>query len=142
MRAGIETSDYREEIPMWKELEKAVQHDRRANEKAAMMRLLKKTAADGSSMVSEAKQEKMNAEELQAKQLVAEMMKRTRKAYGYLYAALPEELRLLVKEVPQGYAFGIWSFLEKKYQNTEQDNVADLWELLTRLVYNACMMIE
>ena len=131
MRAGIETSDYREEIPMWKELEKAVQHDRRANEKAAMMRLLKKT--DSSSVVSEVKQEQLDADELQAKQLVAEMMKRTRKAYGYLYAALPEELRLLVKEVPQGYAFGIWSFLEKKYQNTEQDNVADLWERFTAL---------
>ena len=55
---------------MWKELEKAVQHDRRANEKAAMMRLLKKT--DSSSVVSEVKQEQLDADELQAKQLVAE----------------------------------------------------------------------
>jgi hypothetical protein len=30
--------------------------------------------------------------------------------------------------VPQGYAYGIWSYLERKYRNTEQDNVAVLWK--------------
>ena len=75
----------------------------------------------------------LSEQQLKARQRAAERVRRTRKAYGYLYAALPEELRLLVKEVPQGYAFGIWSFLEKKYQNTEQDNVADLWERFTAL---------
>ena len=38
--SGIETSDYKEEIPQWKELEMAVQEDRRASEKAAMAELL------------------------------------------------------------------------------------------------------
>ena len=135
MRAGIETSDYREEIPMWTELEKRVQQDRRANEKAAMARLLGEAAeaASHSSSAGAAKAEPLSVDELQAKQLVAEMMKRARKAYGFLYAALPEELRLLVKEVPQGYAYGIWHFLEKRFQNTEQDNVADLWERFTAL---------
>ena len=133
MRAGIETSDYKEEISQWLELERCVQQDRRANEKAAMAKLLAASSIDSSSSSSAAKGVSLSADQLQAKQLVAEMMKRARRAYGLLYAALPDELRLLVKEVPQGYAFGIWSFLEKRFQNTEQDNVADLWERFTAL---------
>ena len=56
---------------------------------------------------------------------------RSRKAFGFLFAALPADLRQLVADVPQGYAFGIWSFLEKKFRNTEQDSVMALWERLT-----------
>jgi hypothetical protein len=38
-----------------------------------------------------------------------------------------------VEQVPQGYAYGIWSWLEKRFQSTEQDNVGDLWEEFTTL---------
>ena len=70
-------------------------------------------------------------EQLQAKKRVADLIGRSRKAFGFLYAALPADLRQLVADVPQGYAFGIWSFLEKKFRNTEQDSVMALWERFT-----------
>jgi hypothetical protein len=121
MREGIESRDYKEEIPQWKDLETAVQFDTIAAEKAAIARLL----SGGSSAV---KIEPAVTDEYKAaRKLVADLVGRSRKAYGFLFAALPEELRLLVADVPQGYAYGIWSFLEKRFQNTEQDNVADLW---------------
>ena len=44
-----------------------------------------------------------------------------------------QDTRLLVADVPQGYAHGIWSFLEKKFRNTEQDSVLALWERFTTL---------
>ena len=59
---------------------------------------------------------------------MADLIGRSRKAFGFLYASLPTDLRPLVADVPQGYAFGIWSFLEKKFRNTEQDSVMALWE--------------
>ena len=52
---------------------------------------------------------------------------RARKAYGFLYAALPADLRPLVamcrRATPR-----MWSLLEKKFRNTEQDTVMALWE--------------
>jgi hypothetical protein len=50
-----------------------------------------------------------------------------------LYAALSEELRQLVEHVPQGDAFGLWSWMERRFQNTEQDNIGDLWDKFTTL---------
>ena len=54
-------------------------------------------------------------------------MERSERAYFHLLNSMPEELRPLVRSVPQGYAFGLWDFLEKRFQNTEDDNVADLF---------------
>lgn len=51
-----------------------------------------------------------------------------------LYQSLSDELRRLVAQVPQGYAYGIWSWLEKRFQSTEQDHVGDLWDEFTKLV--------
>jgi hypothetical protein len=67
-------------------------------------------------------------EQKAAKKEVSELIARSRKAYGFLYAALPTDLRQLIADVPQGYAYGVWSFLEKKFRNTEQDTVMVLWE--------------
>jgi len=58
---------------------------------------------------------------------------RTKRAYGLLYQALPDDLRRLVAAVPQGYAYGLWSWLEKRFQSTEQDNVGELWDEFTQL---------
>ena len=66
-----------------------------------------------------------------------EAVARMKKAFAFLYQALPDELRRLVAGVPQGYAYGLWSWLEKKYQSTEQDNVGDLWEQFTQLAQEA-----
>lgn len=62
------------------------------------------------------------------KKLVKKMVERSQRAYGYLVQALPEELRALVRaDVPEGFAFGLWDLLERKYKNTEVENVAELW---------------
>ena len=70
---------------------------------------------------------------MEAKKKVSDMIGRSKKAYGFLFAALPADHRQLIADVPQGYAFGIWSFLEKKYRNTEQDSVMALWEKITTI---------
>jgi hypothetical protein len=58
---------------------------------------------------------------------------RAKRAYALLYQALPDELRRLVAHVPQGHAYGLWSWLERRFQSTEQDNVGDLWDQFTAL---------
>ena len=79
----------------------------------------------------------MTDHQQKAKKRVADLIGRSRKAYGFLFAALPTDVRQLVADVPQGYAFGIWSFLEKKFRNTEQDSVMALWERLSTLSQEA-----
>lgn len=63
-----------------------------------------------------------------ARKLAAASVERSERAYYYLLNAMPEALHPLVRTVPQGYAFGLWDFLEKRFQNTEDDNVADLFQ--------------
>lgn len=127
MRAGIEVSDYTKEIPRWKELDALVQEQRRANEEAALAHLLGGDAAVKVEAGAAAPAAASSKETETAKKIATEMMGRIRKAYGYLFQALHQDLRALVADVPQGYAYGIWAFLEKRFQNTERDNVADLW---------------
>lgn len=130
MRAGIDERDYAEEIPQWKKLCAAVQADARAEEQEAAALLLGDSSSSSSAT---AKSDPIDAAKTKAKQCVAEWIGRARKAYGYLYAALPADLRQLVADVPQGYAFGVWSFLEKKFRNTEQDSVMALWKQFATL---------
>jgi transposase InsO family protein len=66
-----------------------------------------------------------------ARKLVTTMVERSRRVYGVLYWALPEELRAQVAHIPQGFAYGLWHWLEQKFQSTEQDSVG---ELLSRWV--------
>ena len=76
----------------------------------------------------EAEDKDATAQKKAAKQRVADLIGRSRKVF---YSALPVDLRPLVADVPQGYAYGIWSFLEKKFRNTEQDSVMALWGRIT-----------
>ena len=128
MQRGIEERDYAREIKNWSELDKAVQDDAQRAEDDAFALLLDKAAFAEVKAEAEDKAKKAQA---QVKQRAADAMSRSRKAFGYLYSALPPDLRPLVADVPQGYAFGIWSFLEKKFRSTEQDNVLALWKRLT-----------
>src|SRR5689334_887380 len=50
------------------------------------------------------KAELLTDEQKAAKKEVSELIARSRKAYGFLYAALPTDLRQLIADVPQGYA--------------------------------------
>jgi hypothetical protein len=53
----------------------------------------------------------------------AAMIKRSEMAYGHLFGALPNDVALMVKVVPQGWAYGLWAWLERKFSSTEADNV-------------------
>ena len=126
MRHGIEERDYAREITQWRALAAAVEARAEADEQDAIALVLGNALAP-------VKAEAQTAEEAKAKQRVSELIGRSRKAFGFLYAALPVDLRPLVADVPQGYAFGIWSFLEKRFRSTEQDSVMALWERLTTM---------
>ena len=58
-------------------------------------------------------------------------VERSHKAFGSIYSALTEDLHLQVAHLPQGWAYGLWMWLERKYQSTEADSVG---VLLTRWV--------
>jgi len=53
----------------------------------------------------------------------AAMIKRSEMAYGHIFSALPNDVALMVKVVPQGWAHGLWKWLERKFQSTASDNV-------------------
>ena len=46
--------------------------------------------------------------------------------YAVIYDALYAELRPQVAHIPAGYAYGLWVWLERKFQSTEIDNIAML----------------
>ena len=131
MQHGMDESDYGQVIPAWREIVAAVGDDAATRRAAAIASVLAAAGAAGkaaSAMPAAVKVEPLSAEQQAAKKEVSELIARSRKAYGFLYTALPTDLRPLVADVPQGYAYGIWSFLEKKFRNTEQDTVMALWE--------------
>lgn len=128
MRAGLEERDYAKEIPRWRDLSATVEADAEAEEQAAIAAYLAQNGKVASSMPAVVKAEALSDEQKRMKERVVGLIGRSRKAFGLLYTALPADLRTLVADVPQGYAFGIWSFLEKRFRNTEQDSVMTLWE--------------
>jgi hypothetical protein len=130
MRCGVEERDYSREFPEWKKVVATIDADVEAEEEAAFAAVLGTAASSAAPAV---KKQALTAEEQKQKQRVIAAIARMRKAYALLYAALPADLRALVADVPQGYAFGIWSMLEKKFRNTEQDSVMALWERLISL---------
>jgi len=139
MRQGVETMHYSTAIPRWKELEAKVEGDKTSALDEAMKILLGPSLTDnkGSSSSSvgdtTVKQEFTDGVTEAAKRVVSTLISGSKKAYGILYMGLPADLRLLVADVPQGYAYGVWSFLEKKFRSTEQDMVAMLWKQFTSL---------
>src|SRR4051794_38547009 len=120
MRQGVKESDYAVEIAEWTTLVQHVEDDERAEERNAIALLLGNAPAPVKGGASSGSATKMKTEspsaaaaadepEAAATKLVASLIARSRKAFGFLYAALPTELCQLVADVPQGYAFGIWS---------------------------------
>jgi hypothetical protein len=72
-------------------------------------------------------------EEESARKKVRSLITRSRKAYAIIFESLPADLQAQAATLIQGYAFGLWEFLEKKFQNTEQDNIADLYTKWNKL---------
>jgi hypothetical protein len=131
MRTGIAKRDYAEECADWAALASAVDNWSREDEEASIAYALgrSKHAKGGQSAPSSSDR----VSEEKARRGAMEAVARMRKAFTLLYQALPDDLRRLVADVPQGYAYGLWSWLEKRYQSTEQDSVGDLWEEFTQL---------
>lgn len=75
----------------------------------------------------------LTAEVKEARRLVSATVERSRKVFGTLYSALPEELRAQVAHLAQGWAYGLWHWLETKFQSTEQDSVGELLAQWTTL---------
>jgi hypothetical protein len=123
MRQGIEERHYASEVKQWSQLAAAVAKSEEEAEQNAINYVL----ASHSGKASSVKQEPAPLKKDEHLRTVEQLIKTIRKAFGYLYAALPADLRPLVAEVPQGYAYGIWSFLEEKFRNTEQDSILSLW---------------
>lgn len=128
MRAGIAVRDYREENLDWAELTAAVDEWTRTDERTSINFALGRGAGSSSS-----KGAGPTSAEKESRRGATEAVARTKKAYALLHQALPEDLRRLMEHVPQGYAYGIWNWLEKRFQSTEQDNVGDLWDEFTKL---------
>jgi len=53
-------------------------------------------------------------------------VERSIKAHNYLMNALDADVSLLVAHLADGWAYGLWMWLERKYQSTEPDNIAAL----------------
>jgi hypothetical protein len=132
MQHGIEERDYASEISRWREIDAAVQQAAKAAEDEGIALMLGEAASVKSEPENKSKEA---AAEKAVKQRVTDLIGRSRKAFGFLYSALPADLRPLVADVPQGYAYGIWSFLEKKFRSTEQDSVMALWRRIIAVVH-------
>jgi len=68
----------------------------------------------------------LTSEQKEQRRLVIALVERSRRTFGVIWASLPEELRVQAAHVPQGFASGLWLWLQRKYQNTEQDSVGEL----------------
>ena len=127
MRAGVAPRDYKEKNADWAALVAAVDRWTTADEEASIAYALGRASASSSSTAGP------TAAEKEARRGATEAVARAKRAYALLYQALSDELRRLVANVAQGDAFGLWSWLEKRFQSTEQDNVGDLWDAFTQL---------
>jgi hypothetical protein len=67
------------------------------------------------------------SEEIKAgRKLVASTVERSRRVFGAIYSALPDELKAQAAHIAQGWAYGLWHWLETKFQSTEEDSVGEL----------------
>ena len=126
LRAGLEDA-YKDELSSWTELHAKVREwDKESKTRAinvALGRVKNNAGVDATAAAS-----LLAKNEDGVKREVRAMVERSLRAYGILYEAIPEVLRAQVAHIAQGYAFGVWSWLEKKYQSTEVDCVNDLIE--------------
>lgn len=67
-----------------------------------------------------------SAELLEHREQMQRLVERSSRAYGALYTALETDLRAQVTQggdVPSDFAYGLWKWLERKFQSTEEDSV-------------------
>lgn len=127
MRAGVAPRDYKQKNADWEALVEAVDRWTTEDENASIAYALGRSKATSSGAAGP------TAEQKEARRGATEAVARAKRAYALLYQALSDELRRLVAHVSQGDAYGLWSWLEKRFQSTEQDNVGDLWDQFTAM---------
>jgi hypothetical protein len=146
MRNGLEET-YSDEIPQWSALHARVREwdtERKRDAIAAALAPRSTSASSGgggsgatttsgkptkggvATMGAGADDAAADAEYEKVKKEMRALVDRSLRAYGILYEALPDTLRPQIAHIPAGYAYGVWIWLEKKYQNTETDCVNDL----------------
>lgn len=65
--------------------------------------------------------------EYEDKKALKQVLKDNKDVYGYIYRALPDEVKKYTYDLTQDYAYELWHYLEKKYQNTEDDTITLLF---------------
>jgi hypothetical protein len=68
-----------------------------------------------------------------ARKVITALLERSDRVYGIIYSALPDELRAQSSHIAQGWAYGLWHWLETKFQSTEEDSVGELLAQWTTL---------
>src|SRR5665648_486163 len=81
---------------------------------------------DAGASSSTAQSTERSEKEKSARRTVSLMVQLSNRVYGILYSALPEELKPQVEHLQQGWAYGLWHWLETKFQSTEADSVNGL----------------
>ena len=67
--------------------------------------------------------EALPAEQRAARKVITTVMERSQRAFAHLFSALPDDLQLQVAHLSDGWAYGLWAWLEAKFQSTEDDNI-------------------
>ena len=73
------------------------------------------------------------AELATARKFATDKYERSVRAFGYICSALPEKLRVQTISVVEGHAYGLWQWLQSKFQSTETDAIDGLlgaWQAL------------
>jgi hypothetical protein len=68
--------------------------------------------------------------------VVTRLVELSTRAYGVIYSALPDDLKLQATkgaDVPANFAYGLWTWLERKFQSTELDNIGNLLDQWTSM---------
>lgn len=134
LRSGVATRDYAVLNPDWVALVSAVDRWAIDGEAVSIAHALAGAGiASSSSAKKSASVSGPDVAEKEARRGAVDAVGRTRLAYGLLHHALPDDLRRLVAHITQGDAWSLWSWLEKRFQSTEQDNIGDLWDQFTAL---------
>jgi len=84
---------------------------------AALLLVTKGSSAAAASTGSNTFSGQLPDDQTAARKLVREMVERSKRVYGVLYAALPEKLRKQAESIPRGFAFGLWQWLEQKFHH-------------------------
>jgi hypothetical protein len=91
------------------------------------------SATTDTKTVTPAATHKIDDETKAQRRIITTTVERSRKVYGTIYSALPEELRVQAAHITPGWAYGLWHWLEVKYQSTEEDSVGELLQQWTTL---------